>query len=72
MADAKWAEHVLPSTICSTASWVLEQSLRSPSRAWFAFWIAIGVRLLEICFAWKSIAAAALAICRYFDKLLLR
>jgi uncharacterized protein YgiM (DUF1202 family) len=30
--------------------------------AWFAFWIALGLRLFEVRFAWKSAAVAALAI----------
>jgi tetratricopeptide (TPR) repeat protein len=30
--------------------------------AWFAFWIALGLRLWEVRFAWKSVAAAALSI----------
>jgi tetratricopeptide (TPR) repeat protein len=30
--------------------------------AWFAFWIALGLRIFEVRFAWKSVAVAALAI----------
>ncbi|MGD9631857.1 MAG: BatD family protein [Pirellulales bacterium] len=30
--------------------------------AWLAFWIALGLRLAELRFAWKSLATAALAV----------
>jgi len=30
--------------------------------AWFAFWIALGLRLCAVRFAWRSVAAAALSI----------